>query len=71
LPAPAASRLVLAEDLRFGAATTPQQRQTYRQLFGNLEQRRDEVLAEARLESTAPARADSPVEWIVEMPRER
>jgi hypothetical protein len=48
-----------AYNLRFGAATTPQQRQAYQQLFAILDQTRDEVLAEAKLDSTSTARASS------------
>jgi hypothetical protein len=46
-------------NLRFNAATTPQQKQAYQKLFAILDQTRDEVLAEARLGSTATARADA------------
>jgi hypothetical protein len=48
-----------AYNLRFDAATTPQQKQAYQKLFAILDQTRDEVLAEARLDSTATARADA------------
>jgi hypothetical protein len=48
-----------AYNLRFGAATTPQQRQAYQELFAILDQTRDEILAEARLESTTTTRADA------------
>ena len=41
-----------AYNLRFGPATTPRQRQAYSQLFGILDQTRDQMLAEAKLEST-------------------
>jgi hypothetical protein len=48
-----------AYNLRFGAATTPQQRQAYNRLFAILDQTRDEVLAEAKLGSTATGRDGS------------
>jgi hypothetical protein len=47
-----------AYNLRFGVATTPKQRQAYQQLFAILDQTRDQILAEARLDSTATARAN-------------
>jgi hypothetical protein len=48
-----------AFNLRFGPATTPKQRQTYQQLFAILDQTRDQILAEAKLDRTATARAGS------------
>jgi hypothetical protein len=44
-------------NLRFGPATTPKQRQVYNQLYGILDQTRDAVLAEAKLDNTATAHA--------------
>jgi hypothetical protein len=44
-----------AYNLRFGVATTPQQRQAYQRLFEILGQTRDQILAEARIDSQAPA----------------
>ena len=44
-----------AFNLRFGAAKTPTERQAFHQLFAILDQTRDQILAEARLDnSTAP-----------------
>jgi hypothetical protein len=40
-----------AYNLRFGAATTPKERQAFRQLFVILDRTRDEILAEAKIES--------------------
>jgi hypothetical protein len=48
-----------AYNLRFDAATTPPQKQAYQKLFAILDQTRDEILAEARLDSAATARADA------------
>jgi hypothetical protein len=45
-------------NLRFGAATTPTQRQIYRQLYETLDQTRDRVLKEAKLDQKATAQAD-------------
>jgi hypothetical protein len=44
-----------AYNLRFGAATTPKQRQAYDRLYPILDQTRDSVLAAAKLESPATA----------------
>jgi hypothetical protein len=44
-----------AYNLRFGVATTPQQRQAYQRLFEILGQTRDQLLAAAKLESQTPA----------------
>ena len=38
-----------AYNLRFGVATTPEQRQAYSQLFTVLDRTRDQILAEAKL----------------------
>jgi len=46
-------------NLRFGPATTPQQRQAYDRLFGILDQTRDQILAEANLDSKTPPRVDT------------
>jgi hypothetical protein len=48
-----------AYNLRFGPATTPEQRQAYNQLFEILDRTRDQILAEAKLGPTAPGTADS------------
>ncbi len=48
-----------AYNLRFGPATTPGQRQAYSQLFGILDQTRDQMLAEAKLENTPPPAANA------------
>jgi hypothetical protein len=47
-----------AYNLRFGAATTLKEKQAYQQLFAILDKTRDEVLAEAKLDQTATARAN-------------
>src|SRR5262249_19782650 len=47
-----------AYNLRFGAATTPKQQEVYHQLFAILDKTRDEVMAEAKLDQTATARAN-------------
>jgi hypothetical protein len=47
-----------AYNLRFGAATTLKEKQAYQQLFAILDKTRDEVLAEAKLDTTASARAN-------------
>ena len=39
-------------NLRFGAATTPKERQAFQQLFAILDQTRDQILAEAKLDSS-------------------
>jgi hypothetical protein len=41
-------------NLRFGPATSPRERENYAQLFAVLDQTRDEILAQAKLESTPP-----------------
>jgi len=46
-----------AYNLRFGAAKTPTERQAFHQLFAILDQTRDQILAEARLDSST-ARAN-------------
>jgi hypothetical protein len=43
-----------AYNLRFGVATTPQQRQAYQRLFEILKQTRDQILAEAQIDSQTP-----------------
>jgi hypothetical protein len=43
-----------AFNLRFGPATSPTERENYHRLFAILDQTRDQILAEARLEATAP-----------------
>lgn len=48
-----------AYNLRFGAATTPEQRQAYNQLFIILDRTRDQVLAEAKLTPGASEKADA------------
>jgi hypothetical protein len=47
-----------AFNLRFGVAKTLKEKQAYRQLFGILDQTRDRILADAKLDSTATARAN-------------
>lgn len=47
-----------AFNLRFGVAKTLKERQAYQQLFEILDGTRDRILAEAKLESTATARAN-------------
>jgi hypothetical protein len=47
-----------AYNLRFGAATTPEQRQVYNELFAILDQTRDQILAEAKPGPTTSAKAD-------------
>jgi hypothetical protein len=47
-----------AYNLRSGAATAPEQRQAYHQLFATLDRTRDQILAEAKLGPTAPGTAD-------------
>jgi hypothetical protein len=44
-----------AYNLRFGAATTPKERQAFRQLFEILDQTRDQLLAEAKIDSKTAA----------------
>lgn len=46
-----------AFNLRFGVASTLKERQAYQALFPVLDQTRDQILAEAKLDSTATARA--------------
>jgi hypothetical protein len=46
-----------AYNLRFGAAKTPKERQAFHRLFEILDQTRDQILAEARLDSTSSPRA--------------
>jgi hypothetical protein len=45
-------------NLRFGAATTPEQRQAFNELFAIMDQTRDQTLAEAKLGESAPPKAD-------------
>jgi hypothetical protein len=47
-----------AFNLRFGRATTLKEKQAYSRLFEVLDQTRDQILAEAKLDSTATARAN-------------
>ena len=49
-----------AFNLRFGRATTLKQRQAYQQLFEVLDQTRDQILSEAKLDGTATARPRRP-----------
>jgi hypothetical protein len=44
-----------AYNLRFGVATTPEQRRAYQQLFEILDQTRDQILAEAKIDRQTPA----------------
>ena len=44
-----------AYNLRFGVAKTLKEKQAYHRLFAILDQTRDEILAEAKLDSTATA----------------
>jgi len=44
-------------NLRFGPATTLKEKQAYNRLFEVLDQTRDQILAEAKIDSTATARA--------------
>jgi hypothetical protein len=46
-----------AFNLRFGPATTLREKQAYHQLYGVMDQTRDQILAEAKLDETATARA--------------
>jgi len=48
-----------AYNLRFGAANTPKQRQAFRQLFEILDQTRDLILAEAKIDTKPPAPAQA------------
>jgi hypothetical protein len=48
-----------AYNLRFGAATTPKERQAFHQLFAILDQTRDQILGEAKLDGTASPRANA------------
>lgn len=50
-----------AYNLRFGPATTLQQRQAYQQLFAILDQTRDQILAEAGLDRTTTERGSTKV----------
>ena len=47
-----------AFNLRFGVAKTIKEKQAYQQLFEILDGTRDQILAEAKLDSTATARAN-------------
>ena len=47
-----------AYNLRFSAATTPKERQAFRQLFELLDQTRDLILAEAKIDSKSPVPAN-------------
>jgi hypothetical protein len=47
-----------AFNLRFGPATTLREKQAYQQLYAILDQTRDQILAEAKLDNTATARAN-------------
>jgi len=48
-----------AYNLRFGAAKTPRERQAFHQLFAILDQTRDQILGEAKLDNTASTRANA------------
>jgi hypothetical protein len=56
-------------NLRFGAATTNKEREAYHRLFGILDQTRDEILAEAKLDSapTAPANPSHATDFFQSM----
>ncbi len=57
-----------AHNLRFGPATTPRQRQIYTQLFTILDQTRDQILAEVKLDNTpAPKAGATDAENFYEM----
>jgi hypothetical protein len=43
-----------AFNLRFGPATTPSQKQVYSRLFEILDQTRDQILAEAKIDAKSP-----------------
>ena len=47
-----------AFNLRFGAATTLKEKQAHQQLFGIIDQTRDRILSEAKLDSSTRAQAD-------------
>ena len=47
-----------AFNLRFGVATTLKEKQAYQRLYAILDKTRDEILAEAKLDQTATARAN-------------
>lgn len=44
-------------NLRFGPATTPEQRNAYNELFAAMDQVRDKIISEAKLDDTVTARA--------------
>jgi hypothetical protein len=46
-------------NLKFGVANTPQEKQAYNQLHAILDQTRDQILAEAKLDPSAANRADA------------
>ena len=60
-------------NLRFGAATTAEQRQAYQQLFAILDQTRDQILAEAKLSPPAvqPVNARAATEFFEDVEKGR
>jgi hypothetical protein len=62
-----------AYNLRFGPATTPKQRQNYSRLFEILDQTRDQILAEAKLDSTPapPANPNNATEFFRDLDQKR
>jgi hypothetical protein len=62
-----------AFNLRFGRATTLKEKQAYSRLFEALDQTRDQILAEAKIDSTATAQADPkpPVDYYQNLNRAR
>jgi hypothetical protein len=62
-----------AYNLRFGAATTPEQRQAYNQLFAVLDRTRNQILSEAKLGPMAPGTGDSKaaIDFFQELDRGR
>jgi len=60
-------------NLRFGVATTPEQRQAYQQLFAILDQTRDQILAEAKLNrsATEPANPKAATDFFQDVEKGR
>jgi hypothetical protein len=62
-----------AFNLRFGRATTLKEKQAYSQLFEIIDQTRDQILAEAKIDSTATAQANAkpPAEFFQNLNQSR
>jgi hypothetical protein len=56
-----------AFNLRFGPATTPEQKRAYHRLFAILDEARDRILAEAKIEDTTRANKRADPRRVIEV----